>query len=52
MLPSSESREWFQARDEGFVVSYTVSDEEIESWEDVMEEVEDPWMREPTGAAT
>ena len=38
-----------QGKDEGFRVEVAVQDEDAETWEDAMDEMEDVWMREPTG---
>lgn len=36
-------------KDEGFRVELADQDEDAETWEDAMDEMEDVWMREPTG---
>ena len=38
-----------QGRDQGFRVEIAASDEEEETWEEAMDEVEDIWMRDPAG---
>ena len=38
-----------QGKDEGFRVQLADQDEDAETWEDAMDEMEDVWMREPTG---
>ncbi|DBB02071.1 TPA: hypothetical protein ACH3X1_000642 [Trebouxia sp. C0004] len=38
-----------EGKDEGFRVELAEEEEDAETWEDAMDEMEDVWMREPAG---
>ena len=38
-----------QGKEHGFQVEVAQDDEDQETWEEAMEEMEDIWMREPAG---
>ncbi|KAA6420455.1 MAG: hypothetical protein FRX49_09616 [Trebouxia sp. A1-2] len=43
------SMDTVQGKEEGFRVELAEEGEDAETWEDAMDEMEDVWMREPTG---